>query len=125
VEFIHSDLAAALKPKYYLLGTEGAIVGEWREEKVVARNEIGTLIEDRFAPADSPANIKLFDKNGSVTLVKPEQALPYQFHRELEDWIFESIPMTVNAQSSRDVVAVMQAAARSAAGGGLPVSPLL
>jgi scyllo-inositol 2-dehydrogenase (NADP+) len=125
VEFIHSDLAAALKPKYYLLGTKGAIVGEWREEKVVARNEIGTLSEDRFAPADSPASIKLFDKNGSVTWVKPEQALAFQFHRELEDWIFQGIPMTVNAESSRNVVAVMQAAARSAAAGGLPVSPLL
>ncbi|HBH27528.1 MAG TPA: hypothetical protein DDX99_01610 [Desulfofustis sp.] len=30
-EFIHSDIAAIRKPKWYLLGTDGAIVGEWRD----------------------------------------------------------------------------------------------
>jgi RNase P/RNase MRP subunit p29 len=30
-ELIHSDIAAIRKPKWYLLGTEGAIVGEWRD----------------------------------------------------------------------------------------------
>ena len=42
-EFTHSDLAAALKPRWYVLGTRGAIVGQWRSEKIVARNDIGTL----------------------------------------------------------------------------------
>jgi hypothetical protein len=125
VEFIHSDLAAALKPKYYFLGTKGAIVGEWRHEKIISRNEIGTLREDVLAPADSPAEIKFFDKEGSVTHIKSKNPQKYQFHRELADWIFDDIPMSVNAVTSRNVVAVMQAAARSAAGGGLPVAPLL
>ena len=30
-EFMHSDIAAARKPKWYLLGTEGAIVGHWQD----------------------------------------------------------------------------------------------
>ena len=30
-EFMHSDIAAARKPKWFLLGTEGAIVGNWRD----------------------------------------------------------------------------------------------
>lgn len=125
VEFIYSDLAAALKPKYYLLGTKGAIVGNWRLEKVIARNEIGTLLEDQLAPADSSAEIEVFDAVGSVTKVKLEIPPKYQFHTELADWLISGIPMTVNAQTSRDVVAVMQAATKSAAGGGLPVKPLL
>jgi scyllo-inositol 2-dehydrogenase (NADP+) len=125
VEFIHSDLAAALKPKYYFLGTKGAIVGEWRHEKVISRNEIGTLREDVLNPADSPAEIKFIDQEGSVTNIKAKNPQKYQFHRELADWIFDDIPMSVNAVTSRNVVAVMQAAARSAAGGGLPVAPLL
>lgn len=125
VEFIYSDLAAALKPKYYLLGTRGAIVGNWRMEKVITRNEIGTLLEDQLAPADSPADIEVFDENGSVTKVRLENPPKYQFHTELADWLSSGIPMTVNSQTSRDVVAVMQAAAKSAAGEGLPVKPLL
>ena len=31
--FVHSDLAAALKPRWYLLGTEGAITSTWRQEQ--------------------------------------------------------------------------------------------
>ena len=30
-DFIHSDIAAVRKPKWYLLGTEGAIIGHWRD----------------------------------------------------------------------------------------------
>ena len=29
--FIHSDIAAVRKPKWYLLGTEGALMSEWRD----------------------------------------------------------------------------------------------
>ncbi|HYM65948.1 MAG TPA: Gfo/Idh/MocA family oxidoreductase, partial [Patescibacteria group bacterium] len=42
--FLQSDIAAALKPKWYLLGTHGAVVGEWRDEAV---------------PADFPAVVKV------------------------------------------------------------------
>src|SRR5262249_46966093 len=30
--FMQSDIAAALKPKWYVLGTRGAVVGDWRED---------------------------------------------------------------------------------------------
>lgn len=125
VEFIYSDLAAALKPKYYILGSEGAIVGKWRQESVISRNEIGTLLEDELAPADASARIEFHDKHGSVTQVRSETAPKFQFHTDLFDWLNYQIPMKVVAQNSRDVVAVMQAAQKSAAGGGLPVVPLL
>jgi len=55
--FLHSDIATALKPKWYLLGTGGAIVGDWRQEAVVARGTMDELVEDRLAPADSPATV--------------------------------------------------------------------
>ena len=32
-EFTHSDLSAALKPKFYVLGTEGGLIGDWRFER--------------------------------------------------------------------------------------------
>src|ERR1700730_9438771 len=57
--FLQSDIAAALKPKWYLLGTLGAAVGEWREETIKTRNAAGDLVEERLAPADSPARVKV------------------------------------------------------------------
>src|SRR5260370_14998345 len=30
--FLQSDIAGAMKPKWYLLGTRGSVVGEWRDE---------------------------------------------------------------------------------------------
>src|SRR6202521_5717933 len=53
--FLQSDIAAALKPKWYLLGTLGAVVGEWREETIKSRNPDGELIEERLGAAGSPA----------------------------------------------------------------------
>jgi len=43
--FIHSDVAALLKPKWYILGERGAIVADWRHETVASRKWTGDLIE--------------------------------------------------------------------------------
>ncbi len=49
--------------------------GAWRTERVVARNDVGTLAEDVLAPADSPPVIELFGGDGSVTrLATPSPA---------------------------------------------------
>jgi len=122
-EFVYSDLAAALKPKWYVLGTEGAVVGRWRTERVVARNAIGTLDEDVLAPADSPADLFLHAPDGSVTAMAVPPAPPYAFHRELADALLAGLPTTVTAEGSRRVVAVMEAAERSALDDGRPVVP--
>jgi predicted dehydrogenase len=122
-EFIHSDLAAALKPRWYLLGTRGALVGRWRTEKIVSRNDIGTLVEDVLAPADSPPLLELYGADGSVTQLATPDAEPYTFHRELADRLLLGIPMTVTAKQSRRVLAVMEAATLSADDAGRPVVP--
>lgn len=119
-EFVHSDVAAALKPKWYVLGTEGAIVGQWRTERVVARNAIGTLAEDRLAPADSPATMWQHHPDGSRTELALPSSGPGRYHRELADRLLLGEPMTADPLQSRDVVAVLAAAVRSAADGGRP-----
>ena len=43
--FLQSDIASVRKPKWYVLGTRGAVVGEWQDEAV---------------PADFPARVKVF-----------------------------------------------------------------
>jgi predicted dehydrogenase len=122
-EFVHSDLAAALKPRWYVLGTEGAVVGRWRTERVVSRNDIGTLVEDVLAPADSPPRMELHAGDGSVTHLATPPAEPYTFHRELADHLRWGLSMTVTGEQSRRVLAVMEAARESAADAGRPVVP--
>ena len=48
-EFTHSDLAAVRKPKFYVLGTQGGLLGHWQQERIVSRSPIGLVSEDRFA----------------------------------------------------------------------------
>ncbi len=116
--FIHSDLAAAIKPKYYVLGTSGAAVGEWQHERIVSATDIGTVHEHRFAPADAPAQIRFFAPDGSVTDVALPEPQEFAFHRELAALVLEGLPMSVTADQSRQVVAVMEAAERSAVADG-------
>ncbi|MCW2606120.1 MAG: hypothetical protein JWO60_813 [Frankiales bacterium] len=124
-EFTHSDLAAAAKPKFYVLGTQGGLIGDWREEKVVARSSIGTLLEDRLAVSDSPADLRVFTPNGDgrthETRLAVPPAPPQPFHRELADLLLSGAPMSVTPEGSRRNIAVMQAATLSAADGGRPV----
>ena len=122
-EFIHSDMAAALKPRWYVLGTQGAIVGNWREERVVSRNDIGTLTEDVLAPADSPPTLELHDADGSVTRLATPAADRYPFHRELAEHLHLGLPMSVTGSQSRRVLSVMEAARLSASEGSRPVVP--
>ncbi len=112
--FIHSDLAAALKPRWYLLGTEGALVSRWRSASVIARSEIGTLSEDRLAVTDSPPEVFRLDPDGSETAVVPPRVGQHPFHRELVDDLVYDWPLSVTAEESRRVVAVMEAARASA-----------
>jgi predicted dehydrogenase len=100
-EFVYSDLAAAVKPKWYVLGTRGAVVGEWRREKVVARSPIGTLDEDVLALADSPATLVQHHPDGSSTALAVEAPEPNPFHHDLDDHLREGMPMRVTAVQAR------------------------
>ena len=124
-EFTHSDLAAALKPKFYVLGTRGGIIGDWRHERVVERSPIGTLLEDRLAHSDSPAALRVFTPDGtggtSETALSVPAAPPQPFHRQLADQLLSGEPMEVTPAGSRRNIAVMQAATESARLGGRPV----
>lgn len=121
--FIYSDLAAALKPRWYLAGTQAGLIGDWRTEKVIARSPIGTLAEDVLAPADSPPDLWLHGGDGRVAALPGRPAPLGEFHRQFVDLIREGLPMTVTAAQSRRVVAMLEAAERSAAANGAPVTP--
>jgi predicted dehydrogenase len=122
-EFVHSDLAAALKPRWYVLGTRGAVVGHWRAERVLSRSPIGTLAEDVLAPADAPPRLTLHHQDGSVTELATPPGPAYAFHQELADHLRTGLPMTVTGAQSRRVVSVLAAARESAGSGGHPARP--
>ena len=122
-EFTHSDLAAARKPKFYVLGTEGGIIGEWQQERIVSRSPIGLAVEDRFAVSEADAALTLFSADGSQTRIAVAPSPPQPFHRELAGHLLAGEPMSVTPEGSRRNVAVMQAATMSAADHGRPVPP--
>ncbi len=120
--FLQSDIAAALKPKWYLLGTGGALVGEWRLEKVQSRDWSGDLVEEALQPAESPARLRVFRPAGDGQSHVEELALPARepdgFYRNLADHLLLGEPLAVLPEEARRTVAVMEAAARSIAAGG-------
>ena len=110
--FTHSDLAAARRPKYYVLGTRGAIVGDWNPAA-------------EPAVADLPAVLTVFAAAGARQTVALDAIEPFAFHRSIVDHFEGAMPMEVRAVQSRDVVAVMEAAEESARRNALPVVPVL
>jgi predicted dehydrogenase len=126
--FLQSDVAAALKPKWYLLGTEGAVVGDWRLEAVRGRSWTGDLVEERLQPSEAPARVSLRRTDGRGGVDVTELALPprarHGFYRNLADHLLLGEPLAVPAAEARRNVAVMEAASRSAADGGRPVELL-
>jgi predicted dehydrogenase len=123
--FLHSDIATALKPKWYLLATGGAVVGDWRTESVVARGTMDELVEDRLAPADSPARLTVLRPNGEGGVNEERLALPRRvrngFYRNFADHLLMGEPLAVPPEEARRNIAVMEAAAHSIAQGGRPV----
>lgn len=110
--FTNSDLAAARKPKFYVLGTTGAIVGNWDPAA-------GT------APADLPAILTLHRADGTTEVIKNAEVAPYSFYQSVVAYLNHGTPMSVTTHQSRDVVAIMQAAEESALANGRPMKPSL
>ena len=108
--FINSDLAAARKPKFYVLGTKGAIVGDWDPAA-------------EPAVADLPAILTVHSHDGSKTVVSLDNVEPFSFHRSLVDYLQKKTAMSVQALQSRNVVAIMEAAERSALNNAYPEIP--
>jgi len=105
--FLQSDIATAMKPKWYVLGTRGAIVGEWRDEPV---------------PADFPARVKVLRPAANGGAHDELISLPARevngFYRNLADHMAWDEALAVTPAEARRTVAVMEAAARSIARDG-------
>jgi hypothetical protein len=121
-EFMHSDIAAARKPKWYLLGTQGAIRGEWKN---ITTYEIDPLLyfEKRdIPPTEMPPDLTLYRRHLSGQMMASQMAAPprrhFLFHRNLADHLFWGEPLAAPLGDSVRVVEILEAASRSAASGG-------
>jgi scyllo-inositol 2-dehydrogenase (NADP+) len=117
-EFMHSDIAAAMKPKWYILGTQGAIVGHWRQETVKTRRWSGDLIEERLAPSEALPELYVYTREISSAIHEQHLMVPespsYAFHRNLANHLHCNEPLAVPPEESRRNIMVMEAAKRSA-----------
>ena len=116
-EFLHSDIAAALKPKWYILGERGAIVGHWRQEAIKTRRWSGDLIEERLAPSEALPNLSVFTRAPDGALHEQLFTLPnaplYPFHTNLANHLHAGEALAVSPAEARRNIAVMEAAQRS------------
>ncbi len=121
-EFTHSDIAAAMKPKWYILGERGAIVGHWRQETVKTRRWSGDLIEQRLAPSEALPDVHVLTRDISGAIHEQHLMLPevpfYPFHRNLANHLHCGEALAVPPEESRRNIIVMEAAKRSAELGG-------
>jgi scyllo-inositol 2-dehydrogenase (NADP+) len=116
--FMHSDIAAARKPKWYVLGTGGAAVGHWREGRITSRGPTGLVVEERLPVTDLPCELHILRPDGSGEshdqLLSLPAAPPQAFYRNLAGHLLAEEPLAVTPESARRNIAVMEAATRSA-----------
>jgi predicted dehydrogenase len=116
-EFIHSDIAAARKPKWYILGTQGAIVGHWRDVTEYQIDPVHYYHRHAIPATEMPPDLTVHRHEGSdkISVIKP--ALPerplFGFHDNLADHLLTGEPLIAPLEDSMQVVAVLEAAARS------------
>ena len=123
-EFLHSDVAALRKPKWYLLGTEGAIVSQWNELPVHQLDPITYFREEQIPVTETPPLLTLRRRDPRGSMAVQQLSLPkprrFPYHLNLADHLLTGEPLAVSARSAARVVAVLEAATRSAERGGNP-----
>ena len=121
-EFIHSDIAAVRKPKWYLLGTEGAIVGHWHEVSTYEIDPVLYFHQHHIPATEMVPDLSLHRRHYSGEIVAQKLALPkrehYLFHRNLADHLLTGEPIAAPLEDSVRVVDILEAASRSAVKGG-------
>jgi predicted dehydrogenase len=126
-EFLQSDVAAVRRPKFYVQGTAGTLVGLYRP-LTFERIEPGRgYVAEPAHHAEAPAELSLARYESgygiTTTALPPAPEQRFAFHRNLADHLHLGEPLAVTAESVRQVIAVLEAGQRSALAGGA-VQPL-
>jgi predicted dehydrogenase len=116
-EFFQSDIAAVRRPKFYVQGTAGTLVGSYRtitlESIEPGRGYVATEAHHAEAPAELLFARYESSYGISETRLPPAVEQPFAFHRNLADHLHLGEPLAVTPASVRRVIAVLEAAHRS------------
>ena len=125
-EFLSSDVAGIRRPKFYVQGTRGTLVGHYRPVAFERLDPALGYVREPAHHAEAPADLVLATYASGTGLSEVRLGLPpvepFAFHRNLADHLLLGDPLAVRPESARDVVAVLEAATSSAAAGGAPVA---
>lgn len=117
-EFIHSNIAAARKPKWYLLGTQGAVVGHWQDVSVHLPDPVHFFESHAIPATEMPPQLILYHRDAkgriSTRRLATTRGQPFAFHRNLADHIHLGEPLVASLADSIKVVSILEAAGRSA-----------
>ncbi len=120
-EFTHSDLTFIPKPKWFMAGDKGTIIGRWKEVKAYEIDPVVYYHEHDIPPSELGADLELKRKTpaGIFTQQLPQVGhRPFPFHSNLADHLLLGEPITVPVSHSARVVEILEAAKRSAENGG-------
>jgi predicted dehydrogenase len=121
-EFIHSDIAAVRKPKWYLLGTKGAIVGHWKDVDAYHIDPVVYFQQHHIPATEMTPDLTLFQRHASGQITEQKMAIPerkdYAFHKNLADHLLTGEPLVTSLKDSVKVVSILETAALSASKGG-------
>src|SRR5262245_10456079 len=125
-EFFQSDVAAVRRPKFYVQGTSGTLVGHYRVVTLEHVEPGRGYVARQMHHAEAPAELLLarYESGYGISETRlpsaPEQ--PFAFHRNLADHLHLGEPLAVTPASVRQVIGVLEAARRSTEQGGAAVS---
>ena len=123
--FRQSEIAAIRRPKFYVQGTAGTIEGHYRPLVAETVEPGRGYVERHEHHAEAPVALRIARYEGAGRIgeevVQPAASAGWTFHRNLADHLLLGEPLAVPPGESREVVAVLEAAQRSAAAGGVLV----
>ncbi|MGB5993502.1 MAG: Gfo/Idh/MocA family oxidoreductase [Desulfobacterales bacterium] len=121
-EFIHSDIAAVRKPKWYLLGTKGAIIGHFKDVTTYHIDPVLYFHQQNIPATEMIPDLTLFQRHASGQIVEQKMAIPerkdYAFYNNLADHLLTGEPLVSSLKDSAKVVSILETAALSASKGG-------
>jgi predicted dehydrogenase len=121
-QFIHSDIAAVRKPKWYLLGTKGAIIGHWKDVTTYHIDPVLYFHQHNIPATEMIPDLTLFQRHASGRIVEQQMAIPerkdYEFYNNLADHLLTGEPLVSSLKDSVKVVSILETAALSASKGG-------
>jgi predicted dehydrogenase len=121
-EFIHSDIAAVRKPKWYLLGTKGAIIGHWKDVTTYHIDPVLYFHQHHIPATEMNPDLTLFQRHASGQIIEQKMAIPerkdYAFYKNLADHLLTGEPLVSSLTDSVKVVSILERAAMSASKGG-------